>query len=556
MRRNASLTPSGTLRPFGLTTQVAAVLAVLALLPAALHDANVFDEGLVVTGAMLTRRGALPTVDYPTVYGPGQYACLALLFEVFGESLTVSRGVHLAVLAATVGLVCALTLVLARRRGVAAAVAVALTATTIVARPSPNYPALSAVLCLLATAWMLARWGADGRERTLAGASVLVGLAALIRWDFGIFGAVAAASGAVLARWHAGGRWRVAIAAAGPGVLLAAPVYCALLLSADPHRWIAETVWYPAVVAPAWRNLDFVGPAVREATAAIVHSHPRLLASGVLTLSFAFVPALVALATFTLVLKSVRCRVPCEGSASAAFLALLSLLLLNQMRVRPTMWQGFGALVVSLPLVGFLVDRAIAEDWSPGVRRALSATAALLMLLLGLRAADAYGRIVTAWWSAAGSSQTIPLPRAGRASLPEARVGADYPELVAFLRENTDPAEPIFSGVVDTSRLVVNDALVYFLAERPPGVRPIVMEAGLTNTREGQRELVHDLRRARVRTIVLWDYPGPPEPNRTATSNGVTDLNDYVRAEFREVRRFGNHAVWTRDVLPASLAKP
>jgi hypothetical protein len=76
------------------------------------------DEGIVLAGAERILRGEVPYRDFFSFYTPGSFYLLALLFRVFGDSLTVAR-TSLAV----TGAVCSvITYVLARRvcsRGIA-----------------------------------------------------------------------------------------------------------------------------------------------------------------------------------------------------------------------------------------------------------------------------------------------------------------------------------------------------------------------------------------------------------------------------------------------------
>jgi hypothetical protein len=127
----------------------------------------------------------------------------------------------------------------------------------------------------------------------------------------------------------------------------------------------------------------------------------------------------------------------------------------------------------------------------------------------------------------------------------------EYAALIAHLRATTAPSETILSGVVDTSRLLINDPMVYFLAARRPATRFMEMEPGLSNTVRGQQEIVAELERHDVRTIVLLQMTSN-EPNRTSASNGVTTLDDHVRRNFVETRRFAEYVVMVRKA-PSAL---
>ena len=129
---------------------------------------------------------------------------------------------------------------------------------------------------------------------------------------------------------------------------------------------------------------------------------------------------------------------------------------------------------------------------------------------------------------------------------PEAKAESDeYADLIRHIRTSTRGDEFILSAVADMSRLFVNDAMLYFLADRLPATRWIEMEPGLTNTEKGQRELIEALESRNVRTIILRTLTSH-EPNATSRSNGVHLFDEYVRRGFVGSRRFGAYEVLVR----------
>ena len=45
------------------------------------HDVGIYDEGIMLTGAMRVAQGALPHRDFYANYGPGQFFALAAIFK-------------------------------------------------------------------------------------------------------------------------------------------------------------------------------------------------------------------------------------------------------------------------------------------------------------------------------------------------------------------------------------------------------------------------------------------------------------------------------------------
>src|SRR5271167_4937853 len=70
----------------------------------------IYDEGLILTGAMRVAAGAVPHRDFYANYGPGQFYVLAGLFDVFGQTVLVERLYDAVVKAGIVCLVYAVSL--------------------------------------------------------------------------------------------------------------------------------------------------------------------------------------------------------------------------------------------------------------------------------------------------------------------------------------------------------------------------------------------------------------------------------------------------------------
>jgi hypothetical protein len=84
---------------------VAAAIVSFVVLFLAMHrDLSIFDEGIILTDAMLVLHGEIIHRDFYSSYGPGQYYIIAGLFRLFGENFMVSRVYDLAVRSAIVAI--------------------------------------------------------------------------------------------------------------------------------------------------------------------------------------------------------------------------------------------------------------------------------------------------------------------------------------------------------------------------------------------------------------------------------------------------------------------
>ena len=245
------------------------IMLVCLFLPQSLIGINVFDEGFIVSGAMLVKGGMLPYRDFLSMYGPGQYYVTAAIFSVLGEDLQYVRYLH-AILLAALGMA---IYFLANRskESIAKPFLTLLTYVGIVlfAQPNVGYPAITATLFLLFSAYALVKWTDTLRADSLLLASCMIGMAGLFRWDFGIFGLLALAFtlafAALLEKKNSDRKINFAsllFIAISPAVFILVLVYIPLLVMfSNPVRWYQEVPLFSLTEFSKWRNIEFLRPA-------------------------------------------------------------------------------------------------------------------------------------------------------------------------------------------------------------------------------------------------------------------------------------------------------
>jgi hypothetical protein len=113
------------------------------------------------------------------------------------------------------------------------------------------------------------------------------------------------------------------------------------------------------------------------------------------------------------------------------------------------------------------------------------------------------------------------------------------------LSQSTRPGEPIFVANPRFDRVTAGNPLLYIITGHPNPTRYDVMQPGVVTTAPVQREIVSSLRRSRTRVVVRWldSRAERTEPNGSSRSSGVHILDDYLRAHYRPVARYGVYQV-------------
>ncbi|MCX7796904.1 MAG: glycosyltransferase family 39 protein [bacterium] len=115
---------------------------------------------------------------------------------------------------------------------------------------------------------------------------------------------------------------------------------------------------------------------------------------------------------------------------------------------------------------------------------------------------------------------------------------------IKFVQANTKPDELIFVGNSRHDRIFVNDVMFYFLSERHSATKYHELHPGLATTEEVQREIIDELKRNSVKFIVLWSgAEDVTEPNESSISSRVTTLDDFIKMNYAPIMYFGPYKI-------------
>ncbi len=242
------------------------VLGFLLLFTQIKSAANLYDEGLVLTNAERIRAGEVPYRDFWTMYGPGYFYALAGLFSLVEPTILVARLFDTVLRSLLTLEVYLLARSVTSHR--AALIPYAFVTFWLATIRFYSYPAFPATGGLLLAALVLTGYLRGGRSRWLFLSGMALGLTALLRLDFGGYGAFGfgmalalfelrkpSAAGGVRPNWPA--RVPKAEASMGAGALpVALPMYACLVLASgfatvvDGNRIDSERKVQPQPVVP------------------------------------------------------------------------------------------------------------------------------------------------------------------------------------------------------------------------------------------------------------------------------------------------------------------
>ena len=462
---------------------------------------GLFDGGLASSGGTFLLHGALPYRDFWWLYGPLAPPVAGAFSAVFGPSILLVRLLGLAMHALQAG---AGFVLLRSRMPAWAAAAVAVGGASL----SAAIGGLEFTAWAMALALALVGLAIRQADRGSALAGVVIGLAFAARFDVGGYALIAALAFGPRRTFLAG------------FFGVAAPV-ALLMLATTPLAWLVEQVlWFPLVGQRVFRSVPL----------------PELSggAGSLLVFALLVVVPKVALVIATAQMIRIRFR-----DGLLVTLTVFAVLCQLQTLSRADYFHQAQAALPALMTFGVSLGGSFRIDSRPssiGDRLQRAARFALVSMVAGL---------------------TVVLGASGIGRSEPGLMSIEDRQLVAAIRtvaNNTQRDEPIFVGLGGHRHTLLNDMVVYYLADRRSGVRVAMFNPGVTNTGTVQTEMARDLERSKTEVVVTDDrWTDLAEGSNESKEPGSTVLDDYLASAFSPVCRYGPITVLVRPARAPSI---
>jgi hypothetical protein len=166
-------------------TLVVVILSFVILLLSMNRSLGMFDEGIVLSDAMLVIHGEIVHRDFYSLYGPAQYYVVATLFRLFGEDFMTARLYDLAIRAAVV----AMLFYILRKQCplLIALIFSAIGGMWLLGITFYLYPIFPCMLLSLISSYLVTKVGEKPVSPAIVGAGACTGLTALFRYEAGFF---------------------------------------------------------------------------------------------------------------------------------------------------------------------------------------------------------------------------------------------------------------------------------------------------------------------------------------------------------------------------------
>lgn len=506
---------------------------------------SLYDEGIHVYGAERVLIGDRPYHDFYCIYGPGAFYWLAALFKVFGVQLIVSR-LNDAVICALTG---SLIFIICRKLGLAKPWSLISTLVYLAALEGSHLKMVSpALMLILAAGLRLTEDLSRNRRPWLTG--MLLGLAAVFRHDFGVFGFVASLAVILCPRGNSQGKqekFRSSVSLLTGFVLIAGAVYGALL-SAGFYAVFENLVIFPSKSLP-YRVLpypiDLVNTQIQALASLLIGKNVLMnygIALFMISQLLVFIgPILIVFLLMPLVKRNLRRELFQYSERQTLFLFLLSLAVffLPYSFGRCDFLHMFPFFVISLPISLMLIHFYLSR-----FKKVCSILRPITLLFLSFFILDLAGVFFI---NVMNFQKGVPinLNRTQGIISIKGKESEGLVELIHELETDKRPS-PIFVGSPQHDKVFINAVMVYFLSGRRSGTLYHHFDPGVTNTRIIQQKIINDLETNQVDTVVLWNQEFINEPNQSRESSDVTLLDEYIDQNFIHTKKIGEFTLKRR----------
>jgi len=542
------------------TARAALFSAALFLAALGLYSLTWFQDvaaGVSTIGAERVLRGEMPYRDFWTMYAPGHFYLLALLFRIFGSHILVER-VAASVVCAGAGLLCywiVLNLVKRRLAAIGAmAIFVAATFNTGHFKNLGTYP--PAMFFVLAAVNLMVLHYKTGTLGYLMAAGLATGAAVVFKHDVGGYTAISIVAGlfaqhlaSSAARANRPGSLVAKLALYGSAtamVFLPVAAYFAVLAGWDA---LQDVIIFPLTDFrfsrgehyPSIFDFDIYGRS-------LLNSLARLF--GYIKFTFPFLLFLCGLAGIGLAVRKHEPKYIAPGVMFAAAYLLHYAAAHVQINTHIISMSIYAAL---LGVIFFdLVEREFGFG-RPAVVKLLSIT------LVGVWFLSLVSNPVDeAWTDRKKLTAELKLPKVSGQKVPPQLVGV-LAELLPFVDAHIGPGDPVYLGLHRHDIVVVGaNASLYFMLNRPIATRYNEIHPAIVDTAAVQREMIRDLENKKVSLLILNRVFSDETLNRVKAQHlkhlpiGATDLDNFIRTNYVQVKEVGKLAIWIRKAAAFS----
>ena len=496
------------------------MVSVTYLFPIINRPINPFDESLILVGAERILKGHIIYKDFWTLYPPGQFYTVALLFKMFGTSVLSARIYDIAIKSLIPVVI--FSIIRLRFSSKLALVGWAMSLVWIGFIPSYVYPVFTSMLFIYVGAYFLLRYIEGNQVYWLIFSAISIVFSILFRHVLGGMAAVGIFLILALRKMmNTYTPWTPILYYVVTIIFTGLPLLIYFILSCGIQPMINDLILYPANIYPKVRWLPYPTS---------LYILPFFVFPYVLLISF--------ITSLTLLVKHKTCdKVTC----GLLLFSVFGFFFLNFVRVRSDIYHLLPVSLTSIILIPILFS-VLSRGQPLNTRRTMIIFAVFVAVFGFVFFDPVYMKMRSFSIDYLVIPSKSKISRAGYSEL-----SSDLQNIVAYIQNNTSETESLYVGVKNHDQFIINDIVVYFIAGRNYASKYHELIPGLTNTLRKQKEIVKELKDTSVKVIIMTQRYWY-EPNDTRFDPGFDVLDDYISTNYELKEKFGIYEVWMKKL--------
>lgn len=510
---------------------------------------NLYDEGIVLTGASLILDGKLPYRDFWTMYGPGSFYVTSFLFFIFEENEFFVRIIGMI---SKSFIVASIYIIIDRFTDkLLATIGALILLGILIGLRQDAFPVFPAIAFSLAAMEFFER-GIYKNPWNLVASGLCSGLTAFFRHDFGFYMALTVAA-TIFAAYYFKLKLtndrkyfiivRRIIIYYGFGLaLIVAPAVLFFLHNVPLSDLYENLIFIPSHIYPETRRLPWPG-----------FNEVKVLFENIenITKFSVYIPLFVFVFALAIIFRGLQAKSESKEKdiidsnftqPSVFFLLLLfaSLFFMLKGAVRVSPVHMIQSIVFSFPVLFVITSNSklisVTGNWLVKIFSIFAFGILACLSGFGFVAIkDGVKGLLTP-----NDNFTLRCINPVLPTIRCAKIDLDYMNTAKFVRENTAPEDLIYVGVGRHDKIFINAVAFYFLSERRPATKWYELHPGVQTQARIQVEMISEMKRHPPQMIILderWDTID--EPNASRLSSGARLLDNYLESSYKDEVRFG-----------------
>lgn len=497
-------------------------------------DYKIYDEGIAVYGAQRVADGDLPYLDFWTIYPPGQYYLLFIIFELFGFEIINARIFSIFIFFITSIILFKICENIIKSK---IAIIAPIIYVFFISYSTMYATAMgTAILVAVSSIYFFHKWLTSQKTKYLFISGVFSGLVTIFRLDIGIYSILGSLTVLILNLFlikpeTKTGLKNFLVIIIGFSIFFVS-VYTIFFILCGFDNVFEQLILFPSQIFPIYRALPFPNPfefLSDDSKQITLASKVNIFWNGIVF----YIPLLIYLATILINLLRREEKISKYEMLKTLNISVTGLLFYLQASIRSDLEHLLPTLFISSILFTYLIKKF-------GKKIIIKISfAVFIIFLLSVP-------IVKKIEMNSQNLVMLKIQKANKIMINPVRA-FELNILSYYIEENIDSKEKIFIGNSRHDLIYINDVMLYFILNRKSGTKYHELSPGQITTEKVQLEVIRELQQNNVNFIILRKQSEDvKEKNLSSTSSGVTILDDFLSVNFEIVFSTPNYTIEKR----------